>query len=165
MAFLARPGAASPGPRLGPPPHGRIECPIMTNRLLSAALVAAILGGCAKPDVSALSVAVSDAITGAPIAGAKVVADTPSHNHPLSIESMLGQTAPVQSIAYTDERGVAVLEYATGRSVRVGVMARGYPLLVENVDQPWLGDFDLLGDEDPGRSARLRARVAPAPHQ
>ena len=125
------------------------------------ALTTALLTGCAGPDSSALSVLVSDASTGEPLAGAKVVADTPSHDHPFSISSMLGQTGPRQSVGYTDDRGLAIVEYATGRAVRVGVLARGYPLLIENIDQPWLGEVELLGDVDSGTSARLRARVAP----
>lgn len=134
----------------------------MIRRLLMMMLAGVLLAGCAGPDRSSLRVAVSDAATGAPVADAKVVADTPSRNHPFSISTMLGLTGPESSVAYTDERGVAVVEHAVGRPVRIGVLARDYPLLIRYIDEPWLGEADLLGDTSSATSARLRALVAPA---
>ncbi len=132
----------------------------MTRLLVAAILAVVPLAGCAGPDVAALSVRVTDSTTGAPMANAKVVADTPSHDHPLSIESMLGQTGPIEKNVYTDEAGVAVVQYAAGRPVRIGVLVRGYPLLIQSIDEPWLGESVLMGERDGGR--QLRARVAPA---
>ncbi len=133
-----------------------------TARFFSSIIAAALLVGCAASDNSSLSVEVSDAATGAPVANAKVVADTPSHDHPFSIATMLGLTGPEFSTAFTDDHGRAVVEYATGRPVRIGVLARGYPLLIRIIDRPWLGEEELLGDTDSATSSRLRARVAPA---
>jgi hypothetical protein len=127
--------------------------------LVVAFLAVLPLAACAGPDVAALSVLVTDSTSGAPMANAKVIADTPSHDHPLSIESMLGKTGPIEKNVYTDEAGVAVVEYAAGRAVRIGVLVRGYPLLIQNIDAPWLGESVLLGERDGGR--QLRARVTP----
>ena len=115
-------------------------------KLLIAPLAFAILllTGCAGPDIAALSVLVLDQETGEVISGAKVVADTPSHDHPLSVESMLGRTGPILNTAYTDSSGETVVEYAAGRPVRIGVLARGYPLLIENIDQPFVRSHFIL---------------------
>lgn len=126
---------------------------------LMMTLTAAGLGGCAGPDIAALSVLVTDQASGEPIPGAKVVADTPSRDHPLSFETLLGRTGPMLETAFTDDRGRAVVEYASGRPVRIGVLAPGFPLLIENIDQPWLGETSLLGDREGGK--QLRARVEP----
>jgi hypothetical protein len=125
----------------------------------TGALAIAVLSGCAGPDIAALSVLVMDQASGEVISGAKVVADTPSHEHPLSVESMLGQTGPMLKTGYTDSSGTAVVEYAVGRPVRIGVLARGYPLLIESIDQPWLGETVLMGDRE--GTKQLRARVEP----
>jgi hypothetical protein len=129
-----------------------------TIRTLGAGLLALLLSGCASEPKAVLLVQVSDAGSGAPIAGAKVQAETAARNHPLSVSSLLGQTGPMTSTGFTDANGQATLEYLSGRPVRIAALSRGYPILTMTIEEPWLGPSEALSDPGPDGN-RLRVHV------
>jgi len=105
------------------------------------ALLAGLLGACSASR-STLLVEVRDAATGEPAAGASVVADVPSRNHPFSVASLLGQTGELATRSAADGRGRARVEYLAGRPVRLGVLEPG-----------WDTGFVLLDPDAPGFAA------------
>jgi len=136
---------------------------LVMMRTLCCVWVLLVSACAAQPLPAPISVRVVDAASGEPILGAKVVADVASHDHPFSVATLLGETGPVSSSAFTDELGLAMVTCTPGRAVRIGVLAVKYPVLIQLIDEPWLGRVVLEGDVDaglPGR--RLRATVEPA---
>lgn len=95
----------------------------------------AMLQGCSPTKVT-LDVAVRDAITAEPVVGCRVLAETPSKDHPFSIASLLGQTGPFDSSAVTDARGRATLVGLESRAVRLGVWPRGESPRFVLVEEP-----------------------------
>ncbi|MBY0311317.1 MAG: hypothetical protein K2W85_04555 [Phycisphaerales bacterium] len=91
---------------------------------IGGAMALAMLQGCSPTKVT-LDVAVRDAITAEPVVGCRVLAETPSKDHPFSIASLLGQTGPFDSSAVTDARGRATLVGLESRALRLGVWPRG----------------------------------------
>jgi hypothetical protein len=80
---------------------------------------------CCGPSTAPLGVEIRDAATRAPVAGATVIADVPSRNHPLSVATLLGQTGPKSSRAVTDADGRAGVAYVPDRPVRLTVVPAG----------------------------------------
>jgi len=130
-------------------------------RFCVASAVATLACACADRTLSPLSITVLDGESNQPIVGARVVADTPSFKHPLSITAAIfKQDGPQSSAAFTGDDGRATVEYLAGHPVRIGVLARGHAMLIRNIDEPWIGVFDLRTDPgEPGTP--LRARVEP----
>lgn len=121
---------------------------------------AVVACGCAHERTSYLMLTVTDAQTHKPLSGVKVQADTCSRNHPFSVASMLGQTGPVSSVAYSDDAGRARVEYLDGRPVRIGVLMHGYPISVSLLEEPWRGATSV-SDTAADSPHRIEVRVEP----
>ena len=118
----------------------------------------AVMAGCASP----LGVQVRDGRTHEPIGGATVVAAVPSRDHPQSVATLLGRTAPRTTRSTTDAQGRAILSYIEDRPLRLIVMAQGLVPAdrMFEADDGWFGgeEWTALETGDPGgRPIEVRA--------
>ncbi|MCC6322824.1 MAG: hypothetical protein IT438_15480 [Phycisphaerales bacterium] len=135
---------------------------MLRTGLFFLCVLAAALVGCSADTTSAsLRVLVADASSQAPIAGAEVIAETPSRDHPFSIQTLFGETGPVRTSASTDSAGVALVEFIPGRPVRIGVIAPGYAIVMQLVEEAWRGPVELTADSEVADAKRLRVRAVP----
>jgi hypothetical protein len=132
------------------------------RRTLALTLAAIALGlpACSSPSMQPLMVTVTDAATHSPVHAAEVIADVPSKDHPFSVNSIFGLTGPLSNSAFTDERGIATVNYATGRPVRITVLAPLYSPVIQLLEEP-IADADLTDDFDPPDQPRLIVHIKP----
>ena len=106
-----------------------------------------------------------DRESGAPIAGAAVVAETVARNHPMSIASAMWKTMPEDTRGRTDVQGRITLSVLEGREFRIFVWAPGrtpvafWPVLESHADI-WLEPELPPGEANPGVQARITTRAA-----
>lgn len=89
---------------------------------LALLALAVLCSGCASEPMSTLLVHVRSGPDGQPLQGAMVLAETPSRDHPFSVESLLGQTGPRSDSALTDSQGAAAVHCPRERPVRIGII-------------------------------------------
>lgn len=58
-----------------------------------------------------------------PVVGALMIAQSSAKDHPLSVDSILGKTGPLESRGMTGADGRATVEIVEDRYVRIGVVA------------------------------------------
>lgn len=137
-------------------------CSTRTFGVWMTVLAGAVLAGGCGPTVKPMRVEVRDAATKEPAAGVTVFADVPSKDHPFSIATLLKQTGPLSWRAKTGERGVAELNYAEGRPVRVGVLSAGWAVGVVMVEPESIefvpGDW-IISDDNAGAERRPEFRL------
>lgn len=118
--------------------------------------------GCSSDPSAQLRVRVLDGKTLDPVVGAKVIAETPSQDHPFSVRTILGGTGPIRSTAETDQAGEALVLYHPGRPVRIAAILPGYPITMQLCEEPWRGPMALTPDAAPAGELSLRVTVEPA---
>lgn len=118
-------------------------------------------GGCSTPTFAPLTVTVTEANGGEPVPMAKVLAEVPSKDHPFSVQTIFGETGPLSHSAFTNSDGVAVVQYAVGRPVRVGVLAPRHSLVMQMIDEPWQGRVEMTGIPDGPEAAALHVVIEP----
>lgn len=102
--------------------------PLATRKALALPLLLSLLlTACSNPATHPAHLFLRDAETSAPIPGATILAEVPSRDHPLSIDSILGRTGPLDSRATTNAEGRADIALVPDRPVRIGILRLGYP--------------------------------------
>lgn len=131
-------------------------------RTVGLVLALVWMTGCSSDPSAQLRVRVLEGKTLEPVVGARVIAETPSQDHPFSVRTILGETGPIRSTAETNRAGEALVLYHPGRPVRIGAILPGYPVTMQLCEEPWKGMTVLTPDAAPAGEPSLRVMVEPA---